>query len=83
LQNLRPALGDPLVDGVLVTLGGATHRALHAPAQPAPQQRPQVRGMVAHPGQSLDDGGDALQGPQLADEPVGGGTLQQGLLDPF
>jgi len=27
-------------------------------------------GMMAHPGQPLDDDGDAIQGPQLADEPV-------------
>jgi hypothetical protein len=38
--------------------------------------------MVTHPGQPLDHGGDAVQGPQLTDEPVGGGALQQGLLDP-
>jgi hypothetical protein len=37
--------------------------------------------MVPHPGQPLDDGGDALQGPQLADKPVGGGARQQRLLD--
>jgi hypothetical protein len=33
----------------------------------------------AHPGQRLDHGGDAVQGPQLTNEPVGGGALQQGL----
>jgi hypothetical protein len=38
-------------------------------------------GMVAHPGQPLDDDGDAVQGPQLTDEPIGASTLEQGLFD--
>jgi hypothetical protein len=41
------------------------------------------RGMMLYPGQPLDDGGDAVQGPQPPDEPVGGGARQQGLLDPL
>ena len=36
---------------------------------------------MAHSGQPLDYQPDALQGPQLPDEPVGGGAFQQGLLD--
>jgi hypothetical protein len=82
LLDLRPALLDPSVDGVLVTLGGPAPGTLHRPAQPVVQQRPDVRGMVAHPGQPLDHDGDALQRPQLPGEPIRGGALQQGLLDP-
>jgi hypothetical protein len=41
------------------------------------QDRPQVRGMVAHPGEPLDHGRDAFDGPQLADEPVGDGALAE------
>jgi hypothetical protein len=37
--------------------------------------------MVPHPGEPLDDDGDALKGPQLADKPIGAGALQQGPLD--
>jgi hypothetical protein len=37
--------------------------------------------MVAHPGEPLDHGRDAFDGPQLADEPVGDRALTQGLLD--
>lgn len=33
-------------------------------------------------GQPLDDHSDAIQDPQLTDEPVGSGALPQGLLDP-
>ena len=36
---------------------------------------------MPHPGEPLDDDGDAVQGPQLADKPVGGGTLQQDMFD--
>jgi hypothetical protein len=32
-------------------------------------------------GQPLNDQRDAVQGPQLPDEPIGGGAFQQGLLD--
>ena len=78
--NLRPALGDPTVDGVLVAFGGTAPGTLHAPEQPM-AQRPHVRGMVAHAGQPPDHGGDALQGPQLAREPIRRSTLEQRLLD--
>ena len=76
-----PGLLDPAVDRVLVALGGATHRALHAPAEPMVQQRPHVRGVVAHAGQPLDHQRDAVQGPQLPCESVGGGARQQDLFD--
>ena len=36
---------------------------------------------MADPGQALDDGGDALQSPQLPDKAAGAGARQQGLLD--
>jgi hypothetical protein len=37
--------------------------------------------MMVDPGQALNHRGDAVQGPQLPDEPMGGGAVQQGLLD--
>jgi hypothetical protein len=80
LLDPRPVGLDPLVDGVLVTLGGATHRPLHRPAQPVAQQRPHVGRVVPDAGQPRDHSGDPLQGPQLPDKPVGRGALEQGLL---
>lgn len=44
------------------------------------QQPPHVRGVVAHPGEAPDDGGDAVKGPQVSIEAVGLGPLQQRLL---
>jgi hypothetical protein len=82
LLDPGPVLGDPAGDGVFVALQGAAEGALHAPAQPLVEHRPQVPRVVAHPGQPLDQLPDARQGPQLAGEPVGAGALQQGLLDP-
>jgi hypothetical protein len=37
--------------------------------------------MVTDSSQPLDHDGDAVQGPQLTDKPVGSSALQQGLLD--
>jgi hypothetical protein len=82
LQNPRPPFLDPAVDGALVAFGGAADRTLGTPAQAVAQQRPHPGRVVADPGQALDHGGDALQGPQLPGEPVGARTFQQGLLDP-
>jgi hypothetical protein len=81
LLDSRPVLGDPAVDRGLVALGGAAGRALHSPAEPVTQQRPHMGRVVTHPGQPLDHGGDAVQGPQLADEPVSRSPFQQGLPD--
>lgn len=39
-------------------------------------------GMVAHAGEALDHQRDPLQGPQVAVEPLGQGTLAQGPFDP-
>ncbi len=36
---------------------------------------------MAHAGEALDDQCDAVNGPQLPDEPVGGCAVEQGLLD--
>jgi hypothetical protein len=82
LQNPRPGLLDPAVDGALVAFGGLADRALDRPAKPMVQQGPQVGGMVTHPGQPLDHGGDAVQRPQLTNKPVGRGALEQDLFDP-
>jgi hypothetical protein len=81
LLDPRPVARDPLVDRRLVALGSPACRALHRPAQPVAQQRPDVGGMVAHAGQPLDDQRDAVNGPQLPDEPVGARAVQQALLD--
>jgi hypothetical protein len=37
--------------------------------------------MMVDPGEALDHRGDALQGPQLPDEPVRGHSFQEGLLN--
>src|SRR5215216_5799631 len=61
-QILRPVLGHPAGDGLLVALDGAAGGTLQPPAHAA-QQLPGVAGMVAGPGESLDHGGDAGKGP--------------------
>jgi hypothetical protein len=81
LLDRRPPFLDPAVDSLLVAFDGATLGTLDAPAETVMQQRPQPGGMVAHAGEALDHQRDAVQGPQLADEPVGTSALQQGLLD--
>ncbi len=50
--------------------------ALQAPVQAMALHPPHVGGVVAHPGDAPDDGGDAVKGPQVALEPVGLGALQ-------
>jgi hypothetical protein len=72
---------DPVVDGGLVTFGRAAAGTLHTPAESMVQDRPEMGGVVAQPGQPLDHQRDALQGPQLAGKPVGHGPLQQRRLD--
>ncbi len=77
---LRPVLGDPAGDRLLVALDGAAGRALQAPAHAA-QQLPGVAGMVAGPGQLLDHAGDAGQGPVVGAEAVRAGTFAERLVD--
>jgi hypothetical protein len=60
LLGPRPVARDPLVDRRLVALGSPARRALHRPAQPVAQQRPDVGGVVAHAGQPLDHQRDAV-----------------------
>src|SRR5215207_2958736 len=79
-QILRPVLGHPAGDGLLVALDGAAGGALQPPAHAA-QQLPGVAGMVAGPGQPLDHGGDARKGPVVSVEPMGPGALAQRLVD--
>ena len=81
LPDPRPVLGHPAGDGLLVTLDRAAGGALQPPAQPAAQQLPDVAGMVADPGQLLDHGGDAGQGPVVGVEAVRAGTLAQRLVE--
>src|SRR5829696_6775476 len=78
-QILRPVLGHPAGDRLLVALDGAAGGALQPPAHAA-QQLPGVAGMVAGPGGLLDHGGDAGKGPVVGVEAVGPGTLAQRLL---
>src|SRR4029453_4025018 len=78
-QILRPVLGHPTGDGLLVTLDGAAGGALQPPAHAA-QQLPGVAGMVAVTGPLLDHGGDAGQGPVVGIEPVGAGALTERLV---
>jgi Transposase domain (DUF772) len=70
-----------MLDRFLVAFFGLPRRALHAPAQAAAQQPPHRGVGQPHPGQSLDEDGDAVQGPYISGEPVGQRTLQQRLLD--
>jgi hypothetical protein len=69
-QSLRPVLGHPTGDGLLVALDRATGGALQSVVQAAAQQLPDVAGMVADPGQPLDHAGDAGQGPVVGVEAV-------------
>jgi hypothetical protein len=77
----KPVLGQPAGDGLLVALDRAAGGALQAVVQPAAQQLPDVAAMVADPGQPLDHGGDAGQGPVVGVEAVRAGTLAQDLVD--
>src|SRR5215213_5473547 len=73
-QVLRPVLGHPAGDGLLVTLDRAAGGALQPPAHAA-QQLPGVAGVVARPGEPLDHRGDAGKGPVVGVEAVGAGAL--------
>src|SRR5829696_10020821 len=75
-QILRPVLGHPAGNRLLVALDGAAGGALQPPAHAA-QQLPGVPGMVAGPGEPLDHGGDAGQGPVVGVEAVRAGALAQ------
>src|SRR5213592_516397 len=61
-QILGPVLGHPAGDRLLVAFDRAAGGALQPPAQ-ATQQLPGMAGMVASPGQLLDHGDNADQGP--------------------
>src|SRR5215212_1954260 len=78
-QILRPVLGHPAGNGLLVALCGAAGRALPPPAHAA-QQLPGVAGMVGDTGPLLDHGGDARKGPVVGVEAVGPGALAERLV---
>src|SRR5215218_10419473 len=80
-QILRPVLGHPTGDGLLVALDRAAGGALQAIVQAVAQQLPDVAGMVTDAGQPLDHGGDPGQGPVVGVEAVGAGTLAQRPVD--
>src|SRR6266436_2882619 len=61
--KLGPAVLLPVLDGFFVTLQRAAGRALATPAQLS-QQAPDVRWMIAHPAQLLDQSGDPRRRPQ-------------------
>src|SRR4029450_4218708 len=75
-----PFLGAPASDLGLVTLGRPPGGPLGAPAEPA-QQPPHVPGVVAHPGEPLDDLRDAAKRPQVGVEPERFWPLAQCLVD--
>ena len=62
-----------------------TVRALRSTAQRIQLLAVEAAGLradlVADPGEALDHQRDAVQGPQLPDEPIRGGAFQQGLFD--
>src|SRR5205814_10056316 len=59
--QLRPALGDPLLDGCLVALDRTSGWALPGPLQLVAQQIPHVSWVVADASQALDYFGRACQ----------------------
>src|SRR5215218_1306413 len=75
-QILRPVLSHPAGNRLLVTLHRPAGGTLQPPAHAA-QQLPGVAGMVTGPGEPLDHGGDAGQGPVVGVEAVGAGALAQ------
>jgi hypothetical protein len=74
-------LGHPTRDRPLVTLDGAAGGAQQPVVQPVAQQLPDVAGVVADPGQPLDHGGHAGEGPVVGVEAVRASTLPQRLVD--
>src|SRR5216683_7769853 len=62
-----------------IPLGRLACRSLDAPAHPA-QHPPNMAWMQAHPTLAVDQLGHPRQSPQVVDEAVGLGTLQQSLL---
>jgi hypothetical protein len=72
--------GAPAGDLGLVTLGRPAGGSLGAPAESA-QQPPHMPGVVAHPGEPLDDLCDAAKGPQVGVEPERFWSLAQRLGD--
>src|SRR5512132_435203 len=78
---LGPVLCHPAGDGPLVALDRAAGGALQAVVQPVAQQLPGVPGMVGDPGQLLDHGADAGQGPVVGVKAVGAGTLPERLVN--
>ena len=69
-----PAFVDPLLDRLVVPLGGTTGRTLASPSHLA-KHSPDVTGVVLHPGDLFDHVGHSSQGPQLGREAVGLGSL--------
>ena len=80
-RMLGPVLGHPAGDRPLVALDRAAGGALQPVVQPVAQQLPHVAAMVADPGQPLDHGRHARQGPVVGIEAVRAGTLAQRLVD--
>src|SRR6266536_6057247 len=81
LPDPWPVGGHPAGDRPLVALHRAAGGALQAPAHAVAQQLPDVAGMVGDPGEPLDHGPDAGQGPVVGVEAVRAGTLAQRLVD--
>ena len=77
---LRPAGGDPLIDGLVVAFERPTRRALGTPAELA-HDPPHVARVIGDTGQGRDDFGDPRQCPDVRGEPRRLRTAPQGFLD--
>ena len=75
---MRPACGPPPLDGHFVPLPGPALRLLAAPAL-APEDLPDVGGVVRDPEGPTDDRGHAGQGPEIGAEALRTGAFEQQL----
>nr|WP_263399852.1 hypothetical protein [Saccharopolyspora pogona] len=71
-----PVFGDPGGDPVLVTLAGASGRALRAPAEPVPQDVSHMARVMPHSGDAFDHRGNPLQSPEILVESMRARTRQ-------
>jgi hypothetical protein len=71
----------PAGDRLLIPLAGAPLGPLQRPTQPLAQDRPDMPGVIADPGQLGNDQRHPLKRPQVGVEPVGHRPCQQRLLD--
>src|SRR5439155_13937646 len=75
-----PARGDPVADGRIVALFGASRRTLQRPVERA-QEAPDMPRVILHAGQLLDDPSDPGQRPEFRAEAMRARALAQGGFD--